>query len=212
MLLPLPFQGKQVQQHLNAQSVLHIEQAEGLPPGLIIHHPQIEPAVLDPAVHPVHLAHQAQGDVLPLHGHGGQIRLPAAEAQLKLHELEIRAAHFVGHVVHNGASRLLQSLKQIAESRAFLTVAVDFCVGVFPDVPLHQRVQLRLGDAVESAPVPHRPEDILQQIVDECADLRSLEPGGLAFLGPQAVLHEVAEMAAFHAVHAGGGHLHLRAV
>ena len=212
VLLPLPLQRKQVQQHLDTQTVLHIGQAEGLPPGLIVHHPQIELAVLDPAVHPVHLTHQAQGDVLPFHGHGRQVRLPAAKAQLKLHKLEIRAAHLVGHVVHNGAGRPLQALKQVAEACAFLAVAVNPCVGIFPDVPLHQGVQLRLGDAVESAPVPHRPEDILQQIVDECADLRSLEPGSLALFGPQAVLHEVAEVAAFHAVHTRSGHLHLGAV
>ena len=87
--LALLLQRKEIQQHLDAQTVLHIGEINSFLAGFIVYHTQIQLAVLDPAVHTVHLTHQTQRDVLPLHTHGGQIRVPPAKTQLKLHEAEV---------------------------------------------------------------------------------------------------------------------------
>ena len=59
--LSLLLEGEEIQQHLDAQPVPHIREVEGLAPGLVVHHPQIELAVVEPAVHPVHLAADGEG-------------------------------------------------------------------------------------------------------------------------------------------------------
>ena len=56
ILLARFLQREQVQQHLNIQSHPHRRQIKGLAAGLIVHHPQIQLIILDPAVHTVHLA------------------------------------------------------------------------------------------------------------------------------------------------------------
>ena len=82
-------QGKQVQQHLYAQAVPHVRQVEGLFPRLVVHHPQVQPAVLQPAVHPVHLSRHGQGGIPLGDGDGGQLAIPAAEAKLEGHRPEV---------------------------------------------------------------------------------------------------------------------------
>ena len=210
--LPLLFQGKEVQQHLYAQAVLHLAEVKGFFPGLIVHHPQVEPPVLYPAVHSVHLAHDPQGDPLPLHADCRQIRILPAEIHLKLQQLKVRLPHFIGNAPHHCAGSPLQPLKQVAEPCAFLAVPIDFRPGEFSGELLHQCVQLLRLHAGKAAPVPDRAQHIFQQIVEEGSDFRCLEPGGFSLLSPQTVLHEVAEMAAFHAIHPGRGHLHLGSV
>ena len=113
---PLPLQGEQVQQHLDAQSVPHIRQVECLFAGLIVHHPQIELAVLDPAVHPVHLAADGQA-LIPLgDGHGRQLPVLSAEAQLKGHGLEIRHRHLIGDILHDLADEFRNTMRCDNES------------------------------------------------------------------------------------------------
>ena len=53
-----------------------------------------------------------------------------------------RADVLVGNIVHNGLGGLLQPLKEIPEAGALFAVPVDPGIGVFPDIPLHQIVQL----------------------------------------------------------------------
>ena len=52
----------------------------------------------------------------------------------------------------------------------------------------------------------HLTVHVFQQIVQEGAHLRGLEPGLLPLPGPQAVFHEIAEMAGLHPVDTAGGH------
>ena len=106
----------------------------------------------------------------------------------------------------------MQPLKQVAEPCAFLAVPIDFRPGEFSGELLHQCVQLLRLHAGKAAPVPDRAQHIFQQIVEEGPDFRRLEPGGFSLLSPQTILHEIAEMTAFHAIHPGRGHLHLGSV
>ena len=57
--LALLLQGEEVQQHLDVQPHPHRRQIKGLAAGLIVYHPQIELAVFEPSVYPVHFAAQA---------------------------------------------------------------------------------------------------------------------------------------------------------
>ena len=58
--LSLLLQSEEIEQHLDIQAHLHRREVEGLPAGLVVHHPEVQFAVPDPAVHPVHLTAQAQ--------------------------------------------------------------------------------------------------------------------------------------------------------
>ena len=199
-------QGEQIQQHLYAQSVPHIRQIKGLFAGLVVHHPQIELAVLQPAVHPVHLAAHGKSGFSFRHGDGGELPVLAAEAQLKGNGPEIRYRHLVGDVLHDGTGCLPQTGEQIPEPGALPGVAVDLRPGVLVHIVVYQLSQRRLVHLSVTAPVPHVTVHIFQQIVDECTHLRRLKAGAGALLGAQTVLHEVPEMAAFQPVDAGGGH------
>ena len=81
----LLLQSEQVQEHLNAQAVPQVRQVKGFFPGFVVHHPQIQLSVVEPAVHPVHLAADGQGLISLGDGNGGQLPVPAAEAQLEGH-------------------------------------------------------------------------------------------------------------------------------
>ena len=110
----------------------------------------------------------------------------------------------IQHVLNNDQRRLPQPGKQIPEPCALLAVAVDDRPDILIRIPPHQRRQRR-----SFRPLPlllHFPQDILQQIVDKRPHLRRLEIRLCPFPGPQAVLHEIAEVTALHLVQPRGGH------
>ena len=210
--LPLLLQREQIQQHLDPQPVPHIRQIEGLAPRLIVHHPQIQLPVVEPAVHPVHFSADGEGGIPLLNGDGRQCAVPSAEAQLKSHGLEIRFRQFLRHAVHDILRRGAQSPEQIAESGALFLVTrylvPDVKVNIFTD----HSVQLRRFHRRPAAAACHLTGGVLQQIVQKRPDLRGLEARRAPLLGPQAVLHKVAEVALPHPVHPGCGHPHPGAV
>ena len=75
----------------------------------------VEPPVVDPAVHPVHKAGDADGH--PVHGelHRGQV-LPGAEAQLEGDGAELGGGQLLRHIVHHRLHRPEQPAEQIAEA------------------------------------------------------------------------------------------------
>ena len=89
IVLSLLLQRKEVQQHLDTQPIADIREVKALFAGLVVHHPQIQLPVVEPAVHPVHLAGHRQGGAALLHGDGGQIAVPAAKAQFEGHRRKI---------------------------------------------------------------------------------------------------------------------------
>ena len=206
--LSLLLQREQIQQHLDPQPVPHIRQVKGLAPRLIVHHPQIQLPVVEPAVHPIHFSADGEGGVPLLNGDGRQCAVPSAEAQFKGHGLEIRFRQFLRHAVHDVLRRGAQPPEQIAESGALFLVTrylvPDVKVNVFTD----HSVQLRRFHHRPAAAACHLTGGILQQIVQKRPDLRGLEARRTPLLGPQAVLHKVAKVALPHPVHPGGGHPH----
>ena len=49
-------EGEEVEEHLNVQAHADRREVKGLFAGLVVHHPEKELSVFQPAVHPVHLA------------------------------------------------------------------------------------------------------------------------------------------------------------
>ena len=160
-----------------------------------------------PAVHPIHKAGDADGD--PVHGelHRGQI-LPRAEAQLEGDGLELGGAQLLRHVVHHGEHRFQQAAEQVLEPGGLVLQPAQLLGHVALHRLLGQSPQLLLGDLLHAPPRLAGAEHVFQHVVDEGAVLRGLEPGGLAGLGLQAVLHEVGEVTGLVLVHPGGGHGH----
>ena len=70
----------------------------------------------------------------------------------------------------------------------------------------HHSPQVLFGHCAVAATLRHLTAHIFQQIVDECADLRCFKAGGAALFCLQAVLHEVAEVAALERIHTRGRH------
>ncbi|MPM71189.1 hypothetical protein SDC9_118152 [bioreactor metagenome] len=100
----LIFQREQVQQHLDVQSHADLRQVEGLLPGFVIHHPEVEPAVLQPAVYPVHLPVYPQLPVRFRYGDGGQRPL-VPKGQLKFHRHKVRLRQLPRRFFHHGIGR-----------------------------------------------------------------------------------------------------------
>ena len=112
--LSLPLQREQIEQHLKAHTVPDVGEVKGFSPRLVVHHPQVEPPIVFPAVHPVHKAGDTDGDPVHTQLHRRQV-LPAAKAQLKGDGLELGGPQLLGHILHHGVHRLTQPLKQVAE-------------------------------------------------------------------------------------------------
>ena len=91
-------------------------------------------------------------------------------------------------------------------------IAVNLRFGIERNIVVDKAVQLGLFDLTVAAPFHHIAGHIFQQIVNKGADFRRFKAGASALLGPQAVLHEVAEMALLHLIHAGGRHTDTAAV
>ena len=205
---PLPallFQGEQVQQHLNVQAHPDGGQVKGLFAGLVVHHPEIQLVVLHPAVHPVHLAADPQLRVRLADRHRRQ--LPAvAEGQLEGQGHEVGAAHLLGDLVHHRVGGAAQPGEEIPEPSVPALQIPQLFHRVLVDVPPHQGVEILLPHGGKAASVQHVLRDVLQQVVEERADLGGVKGRRAAGLGLQTVLHEVGEVAAPQPLHPGGGH------
>ena len=175
---------------------------------------------MDPAVHPVHKAGDAQGH--PVHGelHRGQLP-PFAETQFEGDGPEFGGGQLLGHVVHHRLDRPEQAAEQIPEPLGLVLQPPQLLL----DVPLHRRLcQLpqpaavfRPADGVvpagEDGLLKHLVlEHMLQHVMDEGAVLRRCKAGRLSGLRLQAVAHEVGEVAGLVFVHSRGGHGHPLAI
>ena len=204
-LSPL-LQGEEVQKHLEAQAVPHLRQVKAFTAGLVVHHPEVEPPVLHPAVHPVHEAGDADGNPLRRQLHRRQLP-PAPKAQLKGNGPESGGAQLLGHVVHRRLDGAQQAAEQIAEALALGLQPSQFLCRV----AVHRRPYRRSQPLLQLLPPALLPdgaalEHMLQHIVDEGAVLRRSESGRLPGLRLEAVAHEVREVAGLVLVHPGGGH------
>ena len=199
-------QGKEVQQHLNIQSHADVGQIEFLLAGFVVHHPEVQLIVLDPAVHPVHLAAYPQFPVRAGNGDGRQRSVLSAESQLEGHRDEIRVAQFLRHLVDDSVGVGPQTVEQIPEPGGTVLKIVQLLFRVLVDVLSGQAVKFFVIHHGKAALSQHIPGDIFQQIVEKRADLGRVEGGRFPGLGPQAVLHEVGKVAGAQPLHPGGGH------
>ena len=210
-LLSVRLQGKQVQQHLQTLPIPDIRQRELLVAGFVVHHPQVQPALVDPAVHPV--GNSGQGQLLrPLAQLQRADILGLGEVQLEVQRLEIRAPQLLGGVQHHLPGVLADPMEQIEEAGGLLPKVVELLMDIFLHVALADPAHLLVADLSEAPQSGDLPGGVFQQIVVEGADLRGGKPGRLMGLGLQAVLAEVGEFAAGEAVDTGSAEPQLLAV
>ena len=205
--LSLFLQGEQIEEHLDIQPHLHRRQVEGLFARLVVHHPQIQLAVLYPTVHPVHLAADSQLSVRLRYHHSGQ-RAVVAEGQLKFQGDKVRMPQFLCHLVDDGIGRVPQTGKEILKPGVSLPEIVQFLLHIQVNVVPDQLMQLLVIHRREASHAQHIPGDVFQQEVEESADLRRVKGSRGPGLRLQAVLHEVGEVAGAHTLQPGGGHGH----
>ena len=180
-------------------------QIKGLFAGFIIHDPEVQLIILDPAVHPVHLASQTKlcsgfGD-----HHGGK-GLPFSKAQLKGQGHKVRAAHLFGHLVDHGVGSGTKPGEQVAETGRLLLEILKLPGNIQVHVFADQLMKLPLPYFSKATPVQNLCSHMFQQVMEEGADLRGIEGGRSPWLCPQAVLHEIGKMAAAQTLRPGGGH------
>ena len=201
----LLLQGEEIQQHLDIQTHFHRRQVKGLFAGLVVHHPEVELVVLDPAVHPVHLAADAQLRVGLGDDYCRQLA-PVAEGQFEFQRHEIRVPQLLRHLVDDRVGGVPQAGKEIPEPGIPPLQAVELLGLVFADVLPRQGVERLLVHLSKAAHGQHVPGDIFQQEVEEGADLGRVKGSRGPGLRPQAVLHEVGKMAGPHPLQPGRGH------
>ena len=199
-------QGKEVQQHLNIQSHADVGQIEFLLAGFVVHHPEVQLIVLDPAVHPVHLAAYPQFPVRPGNGDSGQRSVLPSEPQFEGHGDKIRVAQFLRHLVNDSVGVGPQTVEQIPEPGGTVLEIVQLLFRVLVDILSGQAVKFFVIHRGKAALPQYVPGDVFQQIVEKRADLGRVEGGRFPGLGPQTVLHEVGEVAGAHPFQPGGGH------
>ena len=196
-------QSEEIEQHLDIQAHLHRREVEGLPAGLVVHHPEIQFAVPDPAVHPVHLAAQTQLAVGLRNHHRRQIS-PVTEGELKGQGHEIRMAQLPGNLVDDGIGRPAQPGEEVAEPGIAVPEVVQLPLHILLDIPAHQGVESLVLHRGKAALFQHVPGDMLEQIVEEGADLRRIKSRRFPGLCPQAILHEIGKVAAAQPLQPGG--------
>ena len=186
-------------------------QVKRLAPRLVVYDSQVEPPVVDPAVHPVHKAGDADGDPVHVQLHRGQV-LAAAEAQFKGDGLELGGTQLLGHVVHHGVHRLAQAAEQVLESGILMLQSSQLLLYILLHRLIGDGPQLLRRHLLHAPPGLAGFEDVLQHEVDEGAVLRGLKSGSPPWFRLQAVLHEIGEVAGLVLVHPGGRHRHPPAV
>ena len=202
-LLPVGLQGEKVQQHLQAHAVPHVGQAELLPAGFVVHHPEIQLALMEPAVHPVGNAGELQAPLPFPQFDGGKVP-GLGEVQLKVQGLKVRAAQLRRHVLHHLVHIVFQALEQIGEAAGLLLEIIQLLLDEAVNILIAELPQLLLADLPEATQSLYLPGGVLQHVVHEVADLRRAEAGRLMGLGLQAVLAEIGELAGGEFVNSGG--------
>ena len=139
---PLLLQGKEVQQHLDIQSHADVGQIKFLLAGFVVHHPQVQLVVLDPAVHPVHLAAYPQLPVRTGNGDGRQSSVLPSEAQLEGHGDEIRVPQFLRHLVNDRVGVGPQPPEQVPEPGGTVLEIVQLLFRILVDILPAQAVKL----------------------------------------------------------------------
>ena len=193
---------EEVQQHLQAHAVPHVRERKRLAPGLIIDDAQVELAVVQPAVYAVgHAAHVERH--LAVRERDRRDLLGVCEVELKIQRHKVAPAQLVRHVGHNLPHLLAQAAEEIGKARGFLLKVVEFVVDVALRPAVGKAAELLVRHGGEAAGGRHVLRRVLQDIVEERADLRRIERRRAAGLGLEPVLQKVR-------VPAGGEALGLR--
>ena len=206
VLLPLFLQGKEVQQHLNVQAHADIGQVKFLFAGFVIHHPDVQLVILDPAVHPVHLAPYPQLAAGLGDGHRRQRPVLPTEGQFKGHGNEVGVPQFLRHLVNDGIGRGPQPLEKIPEPGTPVLEVVQFPGYVLVDILPHQLVQPVVVHGGKAPLGQHIPGHTFQQVMEEGADLGRVKGRRFPGLGPKTVFHEIGKVAGPQPFQPGGGH------
>ena len=179
---------EQVQQHLQPHTVPHVRERECLAPGLVIDDAQVELAVVQPAVHAVgHAAHVER--YLAVRECDRRNLLGVCEVEFKIQRHKVARAQFVRHV---GLPHLLaQAAKEIGKARGFFLKVVEFVVDVALRPAVGEAAELLIRHGGKAAGIRHVLRRVLQDIVEERADLRRIERRRSAGLGLESVLQEV---------------------
>ena len=199
-------QGKEVQQHLDVQAHADIGQVKFLFAGLVVHHPDVQLVVLDPAVHPVHLAPYPQLAAGLGDGHGRQRPVLPAEGQLKGHGNKVGVPQLLRHLVDDGVGGGPQPPEKIPEPGVPVLEVVQLPGHILVDILPHQLVQPVVVHGGKAPLGQHVPGHIFQQVMEKGADLWRVEGRRFPGLGPKAVLHEIGEVAGPQPFQPGGGH------
>ena len=182
-----------------------VAEVKGLFAGLVVHHPEVQLSVLQPAIHPVHLPVDGEGGVVRPDGDGGQLT-PLPEREFKGHGHKVRLPQLPGHVGNDGGRRLFQAVEQVFKPGVPAVKAGHGHVHILPDGLFDEGAQLLLPYLSKAAPLAHRPGDIFQNVVEEGTHLGGVKSGRCPLLGPETVLHEVGKVAGVDPVDAAGGH------
>ena len=201
-LLPRPVQGEEIEQHLHAQAVHHIRERKALAPGLVVHDAQVEPAAVQPAVHPVRYAAQAHAAAARQLRRGREAR--AGEIQLEAQGTEVGVLQLLRHIAHDAAHALGKAGVEIGKARAPAFEAAQLLFQVAPGVFVCQGVEpLRRGGG-KAALRSRILRDVLEDIVDERARFRGAELRRTARSRAQAITKEVGEAAGGQLFHPRG--------
>ena len=195
-------QGKEIQKHLQPQTVQHIAVVKVLPTGFVIHHPNIGLPVPLIQIQPVHKAPELgrHGSAWDLHrGHGPT----GAKLDLEARRLEPGLGQLLPQFPDHGPELLEVPFQKIVLAAGPLSQAGK----VLPPIPagiLHGQLlgplQAHPGKAPGFADIPGR---MLQNVVHKCPKLCRVYRNFFSLPGPEAIAHEVGKPA-------GGGFIHLR--
>ena len=200
-------EGEEIEKHLDVQAHADRREVEGLFAGLVVHHPEVELPVLQPAVHPVHLAPYPQLAVRLGDHHGGEVRFRAvSKGELEGQGDKVGTAELLRRLVNDGVGGRAQAGEEVAEAGVPVLEVAQLLFHIFFDVLADEGMEgvlIHLGKAPQGLYVPG---DALQEEVEEGADLGRVKGGGGPGPGLEAVLHEIGEVAGSDALQAGGGH------
>ena len=181
---------EEVQQHLQPHAVPHVRERERLAPGLVIDDAQVELAVVQPAVHAVgHAAHVERH--LAVRERDRRDLLGVCEVELKIQRHKVARAQLVRHVGHDLPHLLAQAAEEVGKARGFLLKVVEFVVDVALRPAVGESTELLVRHGGKTAGLRHVLRRVLQDVVEERADLRRVERRRAAGLGPEPVLQEV---------------------
>ena len=196
---------EQIDHQLHIQSVPQVGQFKLFGSALVIHHTDVQPVVLDIAVHAVDLADQLELSVFVLHHNGRQVAV-IRKTQLKIQRTEIRAGEFLHQIVQNPVKRSRQTTEQIAEPVGMILHSAEECLHILARPQLRGFAHSLTRDA---APLAVRSEyilqDMLEHIVQEGSALRRVKLCPPPLLRPQSVAHEIGKPAARKGIHARRG-------